>query len=211
MEQTLTLYSNPMSRGRITRWMLEEVGAPYTFERTDYGGALQTPAFRAMNPMGKVPVLRHGAAVVSETAAICAYLADAFPSVSLAPAPSSPARGRYYRLMFFAAGPLEAATTNRALGLEIPPDRAGMVGYGSFARTMEALEQSLGDGPYLLGESFSAADVYLGSQIGWGLRFGSIEARPAFAAYWARLADRPAALRANALDDALLAPPAPIA
>ncbi len=116
------LYTHPMSRGRIVRWLLEELGQPYEVQRVDYGPAMKSPAYRAINPMGKVPALRHGAAVVTETAAICAYLADAFPAAGLAPPLSDPARGAYYRWLFFAAGPLEAATTNQALGVVLPED-----------------------------------------------------------------------------------------
>ena len=201
----LTLYTNPMSRGRIVRWMLEEVGVPYETKIIEYGPAMKCAEYRAINPMGKVPALRHGETVVTETAAIITYLADAFPQAGLAPAPASPARGAYYRWLFFAAGPFESAVLNRALGVVVPPERAGMVGYGSFESVMDTLEAALPETGYLLGDAFSAADVYLGSQIGFGLRFGSIEKRPSFEAYWKRISTRPAILRATALDDALLA------
>lgn len=199
----ITLYTNPQSRGRIAHWMIEEVGVPYRAEFLDFGPPMKTEAFRAVNPMGKVPTLVHGAAVVTETAAICAYLADAFPEAGLAPAPG--ARAAYYRWLFFAAGPMEAAVTNRALGFEAPSERQGMVGYGSFEAVMDTLERALDSAPYVAGPFFTAADVYFGSQIGWGLRFGSIEARPAFREYWERLADRPALARANAANDAAMA------
>ncbi len=202
----LTFYTNPMSRGRIVRWMLEEVGAPYRTELLGFGPPMKTADYLAVNPMGKVPALRHGDVVVTECAAICAYLADAFPEAGLAPPPASPARGAYYRWLFFAAGPLDAAVTNKALGLEIPAGREGMAGYGSFAKVMDTLEAAVSATQFLAGSKFSAADVYLGSQIGFGLRFGSIEKRPAFEAYWARLATRPAAIRAVEIDDALSKP-----
>jgi glutathione S-transferase len=155
--------------------------------------------------MGKVPTLQHRGVVVTECAAICAYLADAFPQAGLAPEPASPLRGLYYRWLFFGAGPVEAAVTNRALGVEVPDDKTGMVGYGNYASVMDTLEHAVTQGDYLLGERFSAADIYLGSQVIWGLQFGSIEKRPAFAAYAARLAGRPAAVKARAIDDALVA------
>jgi glutathione S-transferase len=196
MTAELTLYTNPRSRGRIAHWMLEEVGAPYRVEFVPFGPPMQADAYRAMNPMAKVPTLVHGDVVVTEAAAICAYLADTFPDAGLAPPPGR--RGAYYRWLFFGAGPLEAAVTNRALGFEVPSDRTGMVGYGSFERTMDALEAAVTAAPFLAGDRFSAADVYTGSAIGWGLRFGSIERRPAFEAYWARIDGRPAATRANA-------------
>ncbi len=196
MTQGIVLYTNPRSRGRIAHWMLEEVGAPYRAEFLEFGPAMRTPEFLAVNPMGKVPTLVHGHAVVTEAAAICAYLADTFPEAGLAPRPGE--RAGYYRWLFFAAGPLEAAVTNKALGFAPPEDRRGMVGYGSFEAVMDTIERALETGPFVAGDRFTAADVYFGSQIGWGLMFGSIEARPAFKAYWDRLAVRPALARANA-------------
>jgi len=203
----LVLYTHPMSRGRTARWMLEEVGAPYRAEILDYGGSMKAPKFLALNPMGKVPTLTHGDTVVTEGAAICAYLADAFPEAGLAPPPGSPARGAYYRWLFFAAGPMEAAITNKAFGFEVPAAKKMSVGYGSFAEVMDTLEAAVTGRDYLAGNAFSAADVYFGSQIGFGLRFGTIEKRPAFETYWSRLSARPAAIRAAAIDDKLLAAP----
>lgn len=202
MADELVLYTNPMSRGRIARWMLEEVGVPYRVELVDYGPQMKSADYLAVNPMGKVPALRHGDTIVTECAAICAYLADAFPDAGLAPA--NDARGAYYRWLFFAAGPLEAAVTNRSLGVEPPADREGFVGYGNFASVMDTLETAA-SGRFIAGERFSAADVYVGSHIGWGLRFGSIENRPAFSDYWARVSNREAHKRATALDDAAMA------
>ena len=203
MADALTFYTNPMSRGRIARWMLEEVGQPYRTVFLDFGPPLDAPDFRALNPMGKVPTLVHGTTVVTECAAVCAYLADAFPEAGLAPAPAD--RGAYYRWLFFAAGPVEAAVTNKALGVEVPPDRRRMTGYGDYGRVMDALESAVSGREHIAGDRFSAADVYVGAQIGWGLRFGSIESRPAFTTYWERLAARPAAIRAREIDDAAIA------
>jgi glutathione S-transferase len=203
MTDDLTFYTNPRSRGRIVRWMLEEVGRPYRTVLLDFGPAMQTPEYRRLNPMGKVPTIVHGQTVVTECAAVCAYLADAFPEAGLAP--ELRRRGAYYRWLFFAAGPVEAAVTNRALGFEVPEERRGMVGYGAFPRVMDALETAVAGGGFIAGERFSAADVYVGAQIGWGLRFGTIEARPALVAYWERIADRPAAVRAREIDDAAMA------
>lgn len=199
----LTFYTNPMSRGRIARWMLEETGVPYRAEILDYGTTMKGPDYLSVNPMGKVPAIRHGDVVVTEVAAICAYLADAFPEAGLAPEGAA-ARGAYYRWLFFGAGPLEAAVTNRALGVEVPDDKQGFVGYGSFSRVMDTLEHALSAHRHVAGERFTAADVYVGAQVGWGLQFGSIEDRPAFRDYWARLADRPAYLRAAEADNALM-------
>jgi glutathione S-transferase len=196
----LVLYTNPMSRGRIARWMLEETGVPYETRILAYGEDMRASAYRALNPMGKVPTLVHGATVVTEGAAICAYLADAFPETGLAPPPAE--RGAYYRWLFFAAGPLEAAVTNRALGWEAP-ERRQMLGYGDYGAALDTLEAAVSSGTYVAGTRFSAADVYVGAQVGWGLAFGTIERRPAFEAYWARLADRPARVRAEAADVAL--------
>jgi glutathione S-transferase len=202
----LTFYTNPMSRGRIVRWMLEETGAPYTTELLDYRNTMKTPAYLAINPMGKVPAIKHDDTVVTECAAICAYLADAFPSANLAPPVNQ--RGAYYRWLFFAAGPLEAAITNKALGVAVPPEREAMVGYGNFSAIMDTLEHAVSQHDYLTGNQFTAADLYLGSQIIFGLRFGSIEKRPAYKTYCDRLGERPACQRAAAIDDALIPAPA---
>jgi glutathione S-transferase len=204
MTEELVFYTNPMSRGRIVRWMLEEVGRPYRTELLDYGTTMKTPGYLAINPMGKVPALVHGKAVVTECAAICAYLADAFPEAGLAPAPGDPLRGPYYRWMFFAAGPLEAAVTNTSLAVEVPTERRGMVGYGSLDEVVAALEGALTGRNYLAGDRFSAADLYLGSHLGWGMSFGTIEKRAVFARYVERITARPAAVRARAIDDALM-------
>jgi glutathione S-transferase len=204
MADELVLYTNPRSRGRIVRWMLEEVGQPYKTEVLDYATSMKAPAYLAINPMGKVPALRHGDAVVTETAAICAYLADAFPQARLAPPPGDRQRAPYYRWLFFAAGPVEAAVSNKAFGFVVPPEREATIGYGSFDRVMKALEDALSRSDYLAGDSFTAADVYVGSQIGFGLMFGTIEKRPAFERYWQRVRTRPAAVRAKELDDALM-------
>jgi glutathione S-transferase len=203
MADELVLYTNPQSRGRIARWMLEEVGQPYKVEVMDYASTMKGPEYLAINPMGKVPALRHGHAVVTESAAICAYLADAFPQADLAPAPTSKERAPYFRWMFFAAGPLEAALSNKALGFVVPPERERMMGYGTYAQALSTLEAAVSKSDYLAGK-FSAADVYVGSHIGFGIMFGTLEKRPAFEKYWQRLSERPAWKRANELDEALI-------
>ncbi|WP_425103969.1 glutathione S-transferase family protein [Ancylobacter sp.] len=202
----IVFYTNPMSRGRIIRWMLEEIGQPYRTELLDYGTTMKAPAYLAVNPMGKVPAITHGDAIVTEGAAICAYLADAFPDAGLAPAPGTAEAGAYYRWMFFAAGPVEAAITNKSMGWDVPDDKKMMAGYGNFDDVMVALEQALSKSDYVAGDRFTAADVYFGSQIGWGMMFGSIDKRPVFEAYWQRLQERPALARAAAIDDALIPP-----
>lgn len=199
---TLTLYTNPMSRGRIARWMLEEVGEPYGVEVLDYDSSMKSPAYLALNPMGKVPALVHDGHVVTEGAAICLYLAEAFPKAQL----QGQDRAAYYRWMLFAAGPLEAAVTNTALGFSVPKERERMAGYGNFGLVCQALETAVAGTGFIAGDRFSAADVYAGSQIGWGLQFGSIPETPGLRAYWSRIKDRPARLRADAADTALLPP-----
>jgi glutathione S-transferase len=209
MAEELVFYTNPMSRGRIVRWMLEEVGRPYRTEIMDYA-ELKAPSYLALNPMGKIPTLRHGETVVTECAAICAYLADAFPDAGLAPQPTDRARGAYYRWLFFVAGPLEAAITDRRMGVEPTADQRRMAGYGSFDDVLNTLEGAVSGREHLAGDRFSAADVYAGSQLAFGLRFGTIGPRPAFEAYVERLQQRPGYRRAMEIDDALVqAGPAP--
>lgn len=202
---SLTFYTNPMSRGRIVRWMLEEVGTPYETEIVGYGGEMKGPAYQAINPMGKVPALRHDGVVVTETAAICAYLADAFPDRGLAPPLGDSARGPYFRWMFFGAGPFEAAITVERMGFVVPAEREVSTGWGKLATVLAALEAYLGENEYVAGGRFSAADVYVGSQIAFSLQFGTLEKRPAFVAYADRVWNRPAAVRAREIDDALIA------
>lgn len=209
MADELTLYTHPMSRGRIARWMMEEAGVPYRTEIVDYGRAMKGSAFKAINPMGKVPALKHGQTIVTEAAAICAYMADAFPQAGLAPAHTSADRAPYYRWMFFAAGPLEQAATAKAMGWQVPEGRAGTVGFGSLDTVLDALEAAL-EHDYIAGKQFSAADVYVGSHIGWGMQFGTIDKRPVFVRYWEKLSARPAKQKADAIDNALVAQhPAP--
>ncbi len=211
MSDELVFYTNPMSRGRIVRWMLEEIGQPYRTELLDYGTTMKAPAYLAINPMGKVPALRHGDTVVTECAAICAYLADAFPQAGLAPPHGDRLRGPYYRWLFFAAGPVESAAMNKGLGLEVPPGKEMMVGYGAYGQVIDALEGLLSGHDYVIGDRFTAADVYLGSHIGWGMQFGTLEKRPSFERYWQRVSARPAAIRANEIDDKAMPPKTPTA
>ncbi|WP_455873231.1 glutathione S-transferase family protein [Rhizobium yanglingense] len=202
MAEELVFYTNPMSRGRIARWMLEETGVPYRTEIMTFGGTMKAPEYLTVNPMGKVPAIRHGETVVTECAAICAYLADTFPEKELAPRPNE--RGSYYRWMFFAAGPLEAAATNRALGFVTPAEKSRMAGYGSFSDVMDTLEKAVSASPYIAGDRFTAADVYVGSHIGWGMGFGTFENRQAFADYLGRVTNREGYRRATALDDEVM-------
>ena len=206
MADQLTFYMNPMSRAAIVRWMLEEIGQPYETVVLEYGTTMKAPEYLAINPMGKVPAIKHGDTVVTEVAAICAYLADAFPDAGLAPAPGSKERGAYYRWMFFAAGPVEAAVIDRALGVtEIPADKQAMVGYGSYDTVVDVLDKHVSENEYIAGDRFTAADVYVGSHLAWGTQFGTLPKRDSFDAYLARVLSRPAALRAKEIDDKLRA------
>ncbi len=199
----LVLYTNPMSRGRIARWMLEEVGAPYRTEVIDYGPPMQTPAYLAINPMGKVPAVVHGETVITENGAICAYLADTFPEAGLGPTPEE--RGAFYRWLFFAAGPVDQAMSNASVQVDTSdPKVAGRFGYGTLERVVDTLTAFLGQTDYVCGARFTAADVMLGSAVSFGLAFHTFPATPVLRAYVDRVTARPAAQRAQALDDALL-------
>jgi glutathione S-transferase len=206
----LVFYTNPMSRGRIIRWMLEEVGQPYDTKvlRWETGDA-KSPEYLAINPMGKVPTIVHGGTVVTECAAICAYLADAFPQAGLAPAHGSKDRGAYYRWLFFGAGPIEQAVAFGSLKVDVPAEQRGMVGFGCMDDVLNALEGALKGRQYLAGDSFTAADLYIASHLQWGMNFGTIERRPVFEAYSEPLVNRPAALRADEIDNALMPQPQP--
>ncbi|MBD8699145.1 MULTISPECIES: glutathione S-transferase family protein [unclassified Sphingomonas] len=200
---TLTLYSNPMSRGRIARWMLEETGAAYDTVMLDYATTMKAAPYLSVNPMGKVPAIVHDGHVVTECGAICAYLADAVPEAQLAP--TADERADYYRWLFYAAGPLEAAITNRSLGVVPTETQQRMVGYGSFEAAIAGLEHAVAAHSYIAGERFTAADVYVGAQVIWGLQFGTMPKLAAFEAYAARLTERAAHRRAAALDDDAMA------
>ncbi|WP_300974353.1 glutathione S-transferase family protein [Sphingomonas sp. LHG3406-1] len=193
----LIFYTNPQSRGQMVRWMLEEVGVPYTAEFLSYGGTTKAEPYLSINPMGKVPAIRHGEKVVTEVAAICAYLADAFPAAGLAPALAD--RADYYRFLFFAAGPLEQAFSLKAVNFEVPKDKQGMFGFGNHETTFAALTRMLEGRDYVTGR-FSAADLYLASELGFIMMFGQLEPREPFASYVARCTDRDAYRRAKTLD-----------
>ncbi len=198
MSEPILFYCNPQSRSRIVRWALEEVAAPYEDHVLEYGTTMKSPEYLAINPMGKVPAIVHRGKTVTECAAICAYLADVFPDAQLAPPLSD--RADYYRWLFFAAGPLEAAITNRRLGMAVSADQERMVGYGNYDTCVNTLVLGLETTPYLGGEQFSAADIYVGSHVGWGLQFQTLPQHSALQAYWDRLKDRPALKRATEMD-----------
>ena len=204
MSTTLTFYTHPMSRGRVVRWMLEEIGLPYETVLLDYDTGMKAPDYRAINPMGKVPAIRHGDTVVTENAAICMYLAELVPGKQLAPPAGSPTRGPYYRWISF-MGPLEQLLVAKFTGKLAEPK---MAGYGSEADVLDTLEGALQGREHLAGEHFSAADLLVAAYVGWYLQFKLLEPRPEFVRFAELHARRPAAQRARAIDDALLQPPA---
>lgn len=195
MAQDVIFYTHPQSRGNIVHWMLEEVGCPYRIEVKEYGTTMKAPDYLAVNPMGKVPAIRHGDTVVTETPAILAYLADAFPEAGLAPPLSD--RGAYYRWLFFGAGCMEPAWTSHSVGWDPAPDLQRRFGWGSFAHVLDTLSRAVTGRRYVAGDAFSAADVYLGSMLNWSMAFGVVDKRPEFETYCAGLTSRPAALRAR--------------
>jgi glutathione S-transferase len=199
----LTLYHASPSRSSIVLWMLEELGEPYDIHLLNFGkGENREPAYLAVNPMGKVPALRHGDTVITEAAAICTYLADEFPAAKLNIPIGSPQRGVYLKWLFFGPSCIEPAVTDRAFPRK-EEARRGMLGYGDFDTTMNTIAAAVAPGPWLMGEQFTAADVIIGANIRWGMMFKMIPERPEFTAYAARIAARPAAQRAEAKDKEL--------
>jgi len=198
----LIFYTNPQSRGRIVRWMLEEIGQPYETEVIPYD-QIKSERYLAVNPMGKVPAIKHRDHVVTECAAICAYLADIFPQAGLAP--HNEEKADYYRWMFYAAGPAEAAVSNQAMGWVPTPERERMFGYGNFDRVVSVLDELFSLRDYVCGDRFTAADVYVGSQIMFPLQFGMLPERESFTRYRDRLQSREAYKRANEIDERVIA------
>ncbi len=201
-----TFFTNPMSRGQIVRWALHEVGAAYDTELVDWSD--KPRSLTDANPMGKVPTLVHHHEgdhihVITECAAICHYLAEVHADADLLP--HAHEKADYFRYLFFAAGPVEQAVVANAMGWEVPEDRTGMAGFGTYERTIDAFEAMLADRDFVCGARFTMADVYVGSQVDWGLQFGSIPARPAFEAYAGRLRARQAYTAAKTIDMKLIA------
>ena len=199
----LKFYTNPMSRGQTVRWMLEEIGQPYETEILDYGSTMKAEPYLALNPMGKVPAIVHRGKVVTEVAAICCYLADAFPEAGLAPNPQD--RADYYRWIFFTSGPVEAAFSNKAAGWEPTPERQRMFGYGNYDLAIGNLEKALTGKEYIASDRFSAADLFVGANVNFMLQFNLLEPRPVFTDYAARMTDRDAYRRAKEIDGKLIA------
>ncbi len=206
MTEEIVFYAHPMSRARTVRWMLEEIDQPYETKLVEFGVTTRSPEFLKINPMGKVPALTHGAAVVTETVAICAYLADAFPAAKLAPEPGDhAARAAYFRWLFFAAGPLEAAVTDAFLGVTIPEDRQGTVGYGDLNRTVDAIESAVRGKSFVAGDRFSTADLIVTAYLDFYRQMKLLPERSSFAGYIAQHKQRPAAVRADKIDNDLIA------
>ena len=194
----LIFYTNPQSRGRIVRWMLEELGQPYETEVIPYD-QMKSERYLAIHPLGKVPAIKHGNHIVTECAAICTYLADVFPAAGLGP--RNDEKADYYRWLFYAAGPVEAAVSNQAMGWVPTPERERMFGYGNFDRAVGVLDELFSLRDYVCGDRFTAADVYVGSQIMFPMQFGMLPERDSFIRYRNRLQARDAYKRAGRLDD----------
>ena len=204
MSGKIDFYTNAMSRGRIAHWMLEELGEPYETHWVDYGPPMKSPEYLRINPMGKVPALVHGGSVVTEVPGILTYLAAAYPEKGLIPA-SPPELAIFYRWMFFVAGPVEQAVTAQSMKWAVSDENKPMLGFGNMADTLGAVETALEAGPWICGGQFTAADVYLGAQLDWGMQFGTIGERESFKAYVARCRERPALGRANAINEQRIA------
>ena len=199
----LTLYHASPSRSSIVLWMLEELGEPYDIHLLSLTkGENREPAYLKINPMGKVPAIRHGDIIITEAAAICTYLADEFPAAKLNVPVGAPQRGAYLKWLFFGPSCIEPAVIDRAAPRK-EEARRGMLGYGDFDTTMNTVAAAVAQGPWLLGEQFTAADVIIGANIRWGMMFKMIPERPEFTAYAGRIAARPAAQRAEAKDKEL--------
>lgn len=197
----LVLYHATPSRSATIRWLLEEIGQPYEVRKLSLkDGDGQKPEFLALNPMGKVPVIEHDGAVVSEVAAIATYLADAFPEAGLAPKIGDPRRGPYLKWMFFGPTCLEPCILERAFPRKEPPPRSA-AGFGTIDLTLDVTDAGIAAGaPWLLGAQFTAADIVIGATVRWGTMFKLIPERPHFADYIKRIEARPAFQRATALD-----------
>ena len=201
----LTLYHISPSRSSTVLWMLEEIGEPYDLHVLSMKkGENREPAYLAVNPMGKVPALRHGDAIVTEVAAVLCYLADAFPAAKLNVPIGDPRRGPYLKWLFFSPGVIEPAITDRVFKRVQDPPRTAL-GYGDFDTTMDVIARAVTPGPFLLGKEFTAADLMIGSTLHWGTMFKLIPERKEFSDYCARCIDRPAFKRANAKDAELAA------
>jgi len=197
----IQFYTNPQSRGGITHWMLEELGEPYETHWISYGEQMKGADYLKVNPMGKVPTVVHKGTTVTEGAAIISYLAASYPEKGLIPAPGTSELADYFRWMHFASGPMEVLMTVKGFEWEVPPEREMTIGYGNVDQVHDALELALAKGTYVCGNDFTAADVYIGSTMHWAMMFGAIEKRPRFEEYPGNLKSRPAAVRAQEINE----------
>ena len=206
MAATIRFYTNPMSRGQIARWALHEAGAEYEEHIVGYGAETKGDDYRRINPMGKVPAIEHDGVIVTEAAAICLYLAEAFPEAGLLPQ-TLPEKADYLRWTFFAAGPVEQAIIAHSFKWDEALDERSQarVGFGSYGAVVDVLSGMLGERAYVCGDRFTAADLYVGSQVDWGLTFGTLPDREQFRAYAERLRSREAYKAAKAIDGAHIA------
>jgi len=188
----LEFYHNPQSRAAMTHWLLEEIGCDYTIKPVAYeDGSMRTPEFLAINPMGKIPPIKDGDTIVTETAAIAIYLADKYKSPNdLAPGIDDPRRGEYLRWVAFQTGAIDPAMMQASTKVEIPRQAAG---WGNVELVMDVLDQRLAKAdPYLFDDFFTAADVLIGGALGWAIQFGMFEMRPGFENYLKAVQARPA-------------------
>jgi glutathione S-transferase len=194
----MQLYWCPRTRSFTALWLMEETGQPYERVRIDISqGAQKTPEYLAINPMGKVPALQDGYATLAEAAAICAYVAERYPQANLAPPPGDPKRAKYLYWLFFGPGCVEPAMVQVSTKIEMNPVAAG---WGDAQRVFDVLDAALTTGPWLLGETFSAADILIGSGLNFAVRLFKIApSRPAFERYIDACAARPAFQRASAI------------
>lgn len=199
----ITLYTNPQSRARIIRWMLEETGLAYEAKVVEYGPPMKSAEFLALNPMGKVPTMQVGEEVVTEVAAICAYLADLVPEKKLAPAPQDPARANYLRWLFFVSGPLESIMSAKMTKSFAEPETAG---YGRYEDVIATLKHAVAGKKFIAGDCFSAADLLMVANLRWYMSVNMIESHEEFKTYIAQHQDRPAMQRAMELDGPMQMP-----
>ena len=204
MDNTIIFHHAPMSRSNIVHWMLEELGVPYRIEAISLErGDHKKPGYLKINPMGKVPAIEHKGIVITEAAAICAYLADEFPAAKLSVPVGDARRGLYFKWLFFSPSCLEQAMLDK--GNNRPPVPARASSYGDYDTVMDTVAQAVADGPYLVGDQFTAADVVVGSCLQYGIMIKALPERAEFNAYLGRMRSRPALQRSFAKNQALYA------
>lgn len=204
-DKKLVFYTNPMSRARVVHWMLEEIGCEYETKILEYGTSMKAPDYLAINPMGKVPAITHGDAVVTEVSAIGLYLAENFPDAKLTPAENDlKARADYYRWILFVAGPLEAAITSKLFHFEVPKDKEASLGYGNYEQVLKVIESAIKDKKYIAGNHFTMADLLLSAYLSYYMSFNAIPENAVFKAYADQHKNRAAALRAEKINNDLM-------